>query len=60
MEKGPTEWEQLMLDIADAKDDIKRSKELRNIDLEVKVNERLNLLLKEKERLTNRFNSAGN
>ena len=60
MEKGLTEWEQLMLDIAGAKDDLKRSKELGSIDLELKVNDRLNLLLEEKKRLTTRFNSAGN
>ena len=60
MEKGLPDSEQLMLDIAEAKDDLRRAKNLGNIDLELKYIERLNLLLEEKKRLTTNASSVGN
>ena len=58
MEKGLSELEKLMLDIAEAKDDLKRVRGDR--DLELRYSGILELLLEKEKRLTTNVSSAGN
>ena len=58
MEKGLSELEQLKLDIDEAKDDIKRVRG--DKELELKYIDRLNLLLETKKLLTTNISSVGN
>jgi hypothetical protein len=46
------ELEQVKKDIAEAKEDLRRAKERNNEELELKIRDSLNLLLKKEERLT--------
>jgi hypothetical protein len=46
------ELEEVKKDIAEAKDDLRRAKERNNEELELKIRDSLNLLLKKEERLT--------
>jgi hypothetical protein len=57
MEGVVSELDQIKLDIAEAKDDLRRAKARNNVELELEIYGTLKLLLREKERLTS--SSAG-